>query len=821
MKKLMKTLAGGLLAGALAVIISSGTALAADVEINESNFSDKAFRIYVEEKIDKNADKKLSAEEIADTTYINVGQSDIESLKGIEYFNNLKFLECGNNKLTELNLNNNTLLLEVKAHNNQLKTLSFDNNKVLEDVYAPDNQLNSLSLENNTQLKSIDVSNNNLSTIDVSKNINLTNIDIEENQITKIDLSKVTELTNLYAAGNNLTTIDFSANPHLVKVILKENALAQVDFSANAELVSVDCSYNNLLDIKLPDKPDNIKWLLLNGNNLTKLELDKLTNLGVLYLADNNLYNIDLSKNTKLANLDLSGNHFAAFDLTSNTLLTRVDLSRNERQIYVNNTNAADLTGTFITLDKISKIETADVATGTALTIGKDGKFPEKVEYTYEAGNGIKANIKLIPEGTKKIIAKNSVINIYLKDVKEGEQQFVYPLLSQAIALGGAPQITWSSADSAIAKIDENGNVVPVSIGQTTLTASAQDYDMATVTVNVLKEGQSIDISSIEDQYYTGSEVKPVPVVKMGDTILKENTDYTLSYSNNTDVGTAYITVKGKGMYTFEMVKKFNICYNIANMISDAIADQIYTGSAVTPDVVIKNGTTVLVKDIDYTLTYTNNTALGTAIVTVTGKGKYAGMKIQSFNIVVEQVKNLRVSTRKATSLTLTWDIVSGADGYRIYKYDATTKKYKYLKQLNGKDTNSYTDSNLVQGTQYRYRVRAFKLIDNVKKYGKYCPKYKTYTKPKKVSLKTKKGSKKVTLSWAKVTGAQGYRVYMKTGNGSFSRIKEIKKGATVSYTKSGLTKGKTYYFKVRAFREIDGVKVYGAYSKIKTVVAK
>ena len=173
MRKLMKTLAGGFIAGALAVIVSSGTVLAADVVINESNFPDKAFRMYVEEKIDKNADKKLSAEEIADATYINVGQSDIASLKGIEYFSNLKFLECGNNKLTELNLNSNTLLLEVMAHNNSLKTLSFDNSKMLEKVYAPDNQLNSLSLENNIQLKSIDVSNNNLSTIDVSKNINL------------------------------------------------------------------------------------------------------------------------------------------------------------------------------------------------------------------------------------------------------------------------------------------------------------------------------------------------------------------------------------------------------------------------------------------------------------------------------------------------------------------------------------------------------------------------------------------------------------------------------------------------------------------------
>lgn len=799
MKKLMKLMAGGFLAGALTVLISSGTALAADVEINESNFSDKAFRMYVEEKIDKNADKKLSAEEISDATYINVRQKGISNLKGISYFTNLKSLNCSGN---------------------ELKSLDLKDNKALVNIDASDNQLTKVSFEENASLEKAIVSKNDITSLDISKCSRLATLDVSYNQLATIDLSNAKQLSYFDATSNQLTAVDLSANVNLGTVNLKENLLVLADFTSNTNLSYVDCSYNSLIDVKLSD---SIKTLNMNGNYLTKLDVSALTGMVNLSVADNNLYDINLTANTLLEYLDLSGNHFAAFDLTANTLLTKenVDITRNERQVYVDKSNVADLTGTFISIDKISKIDTADVATGDSFIIGKDGKLPEKVEYTYEMGNGIQSKFKIIPEGTKKIIAKNNLINIYLKDIKEGESQPVYPISSAALALGGEPQIIWSSADSKIAKIDENGNVVPVSIGQTTLTASAQDYDMAVVTVNVLKEGQSVDVALVDSQYYTGKEIKPVPVVKMGDITLKENIDYTVSYSNNIEVGTAYITVKGKGMYTFEVVKKFNICYNIADMVSDAIADQMYTGEEVKPDVVIKNGVTVLVKDIDYTLSYTNNKALGTAIVTITGKGKYAGMKIQSFNIVIEQVKNLRVATRKATSLTLTWDKIDGVDGYRIYKYDATTKKYKYLKQLNGKDTNSYTDSNLVQGTQYRYRVRAFKLIDNVKKYGKYCPKYKTYTKPKKVSLKTKKGSKKVTLSWKKVTGAQGYRIYMKKGNGSFSKIKEIKKGSTVSYTKSGLTKGKTYYFKARAYREIDGVKVYGAYSKIKTVVAK
>lgn len=95
---------------------------------------------------------------------------------------------------------------------------------------------------------------------------------------------------------------------------------------------------------------------------------------------------------------------------------------------------------------------------------------------------------------------------------------------------------------------------------------------------------------------------------------------------------------------------------------------------------------------------------------------------------------------------------------------------------------------------------------------------------PKKVAnLKIKKKSaSSIKISWKRDKKATGYQVMMKTGKkGNYKLIKTIKKNKIVTYTKNKLKKGKTYYLKVRAYKVIDGKKVYGDYSKVKKIVIK
>lgn len=104
--------------------------------------------------------------------------------------------------------------------------------------------------------------------------------------------------------------------------------------------------------------------------------------------------------------------------------------------------------------------------------------------------------------------------------------------------------------------------------------------------------------------------------------------------------------------------------------------------------------------------------------------------------------------------------------------------------------------------------------------------------KPAKTSIKSAKQTvvkkhgkwaykKEVKLSWKKAKNAAGYVIYMKAGTGKYKAVKIITKGKTVSYTKKNLKKGKTYYFKIRTYRKLNGQKVYGNYSRVKKLKIK
>ena len=132
--------------------------------------------------------------------------------------------------------------------------------------------------------------------------------------------------------------------------------------------------------------------------------------------------------------------------------------------------------------------------------------------------------------------------------------------------------------------------------------------------------------AAIDDVVYTGNPFTPdVVMTNVNTGNLVKGTDYTLSYANNTNAGLASVTITGAGNYT----ARYTVDFAISPALLPAIAPLsgvVYTGASLTPDVVMTNvNTGNLVKDKDYTLTYANNTNVGTATVTVTGKGNYAG----------------------------------------------------------------------------------------------------------------------------------------------------------------------------------------------------
>ena len=157
-------------------------------------------------------------------------------------------------------------------------------------------------------------------------------------------------------------------------------------------------------------------------------------------------------------------------------------------------------------------------------------------------------------------------------------------------------------------------------------------------------------VEPIADQDYTGAAVEPKPVVKMGETVLAEGTDYTLAYANNVEAGEATVTISGTGAYEgtlnakFVIVKPELINLRTAGFAIDAIPDQTLGEAAPEPQVTVTDGTTTLEAGKDYTVRYENNSVPGTARAVVTGTGAYTGVIDKAFKVVsgVEQRTSLK-----------------------------------------------------------------------------------------------------------------------------------------------------------------------------------
>ncbi len=149
-------------------------------------------------------------------------------------------------------------------------------------------------------------------------------------------------------------------------------------------------------------------------------------------------------------------------------------------------------------------------------------------------------------------------------------------------------------------------------------------------------------VGSISDSTFKGSPITPTPTITVpipsgSTTTLIKDTDYTLSYSNNSNAGTATVTATGKGNYTGTKTANFTINkYNLSNAtITLSVSSAVYTSSAITPTAIVKMNSTTLTKGTHYTLSYSNNTNVGTATVTATAIDgtNYTGSKSTTFKI--------------------------------------------------------------------------------------------------------------------------------------------------------------------------------------------
>lgn len=192
-----------------------------------------------------------------------------------------------------------------------------------------------------------------------------------------------------------------------------------------------------------------------------------------------------------------------------------------------------------------------------------------------------------------------------------------------------------------------------------TVTATASNVELGTGSIKIVGMGDytgerdlsfSVERRNIADAtigdipraYCTGSAITPEPVINFNGMTLKKDKDYTLSFENNIEPGTAKVIATGIGNFRGTIESDFTI---IKRSLKDASIscsrEYTYTGDAILPSLKVSIENKVLVRDVDYTLTGENNINAGTATIYITGAGIYTGSR--SFNFVIKKATIRRV----------------------------------------------------------------------------------------------------------------------------------------------------------------------------------
>ena len=381
------------------------------------------------------------------------------------------------------------------------------------------------------------------------------------------------------------------------------------------------------------------------------------------------------------------------------------------------------------------------------------------------------------------------------------------------------------------------------STGKIAGVSGSVDSNFLYSTTGLSPSANEFTVSTIPDTAYTGSEVYPVPTVSYRGYVLKKDTDYTLTYKNNKDIGKASITITG-----------INECSGVP---AKTVYFYVVPVQAAKP-VLVKRGISTLKikwnsqKDINgYRISYKNGSALKTLATTTATEYELKNLNpartyqlvIQAYKTVngvnyygiaspvayiattPDKVKDLKVSGNASNSIKLKWTKQYGADKYLIFKYEKAEDEYVKCAEVYG-GNNTATIYNLLPNTKYSFKVQAYKKAETGEEmYGTISDAVSDYTSaPAPVIIATNAGkSKRINVTWKKSQGAAGYQIKVATNKGFTKNKKTIKiKGKKALSGRIVAKKAKkNHYVKVRSYRVRNGKTYYSSWSNVTQVKTK
>jgi Leucine-rich repeat (LRR) protein len=312
------------------------------------------------------ADGQVPTALIENVTNLDMRNSNISSLTGIEDFTALQSLNISNNSVNQVDFSNNTQLISFRADFNGFTTIDLSNNPLLEDLRIARNQMTSIDLSNQPNLINLQIDNNNLTAIDLSVNTLLSRCRISANNLTSVDLFNNPLLTeiriqncnlsylNVQSGGNtNVTDFRVNGNANLTCILVDDVAYSTANWTtidAQSNFVETSyCDYTAIPDANFEAALDALGYddisadgqvptelietvttLLVENANISDLTgIQDFIMLEVLNVRNNNLTTIDLSQNTALISINAVNNNLTALDVTNSPFIDDIRAEEN------------------------------------------------------------------------------------------------------------------------------------------------------------------------------------------------------------------------------------------------------------------------------------------------------------------------------------------------------------------------------------------------------------------------------------------------------------------------------------------------------------
>jgi len=235
------------------LLLSSCFAVAQAIVVPDTNFKAKLLQANAGNNIAKNSagnsmmidanyDGIITENEAHVVRELYISNSNISSLAGIEYFINLKKLDCDENTIATLDISSLEDLVSFRGILNGMTSLTVNNLSNLEVLDCAYNNLTSIDLTGLESLRELNTSiNPNIASLDLSGSVNLEVVNCNSNNLSELNVSMLVKLTNLDCSNNHLTTLDLNSNVNLTSAGFFSNDLVTL-FIKNGQIEQFDPS---------------------------------------------------------------------------------------------------------------------------------------------------------------------------------------------------------------------------------------------------------------------------------------------------------------------------------------------------------------------------------------------------------------------------------------------------------------------------------------------------------------------------------------------------------------------------------------------------